>query len=130
MDRQSNVIVAVFPNSSRRYHYFCKYPVRSGDHVIVDSPYNGYTCVKVVDILPQGSVKATKPVIQVVDDREYLADKEREKRIQEIKRELKRRSEKVAELLFFKHLATIDTEAASLVAEAASLVAELEKLAA
>ncbi|WP_353640789.1 hypothetical protein [Mesorhizobium sp. WSM2239] len=125
-ERQSNVIAAVFHNgynASKRYHYFCKYPVRVGDHVIVDSPYSGYACVKVVDVLPNGSIKATKPVIQVVDDGDYRADIERQKRIAQIKAKLKARQAEIAELEFFRHLAKIDKESSALVAELEQLAA-------
>lgn len=120
----SNTAVAVHFSSCRQtYHYSCKYPVKKGDHVIVDSPYNGYTCVKVIEVLPHGSMKVTKPVVQVVDDSDYLGDRKRQQRMVEIKTELKARSAKIAEMTFFKQLAAMDNEAAD-------LVAELERLAA
>ncbi|RWM27882.1 MAG: hypothetical protein EOR77_30655 [Mesorhizobium sp.] len=123
IERQSNVIAAVFHENSRKYHYFCPYPVRVGDHVIVDSPYNGYTCVKVVEILPSGSIKATKNVIQVVDDTEYKAQAERKRRAAEIEAQLDRRAKEFSKIQFFKKLAEIDPVAKD-------LVDELEKLAA
>lgn len=127
MDRQSNVIAAVFHRdngySSRKYHYFCKYPVRVGDHVIVDSPIDGYTCVKVVDILPNGSIKATKPVIQVVDDSEYMNDLKRAKRRAEIEAKLEKRAREISKLQFYKQIAANDPEAAALVKELEELAA-------
>ncbi|MBN9547311.1 MAG: hypothetical protein J0H31_00055, partial [Alphaproteobacteria bacterium] len=111
-DRQSNVIAAVFHtseyNRSKKYHYFCPYPVAVGDHVIVDSPYGGYTCVKVVDILPNGSVKATKRVIQVVDDTDYKAAAQREQRMAEIDALLTKRAKDFSRIQFFKKLAEMD----------------------
>lgn len=123
IERQSNVIAAVFHGTGRKYHYFCKYPVRVGDHVIVDSPYSGYACVKVVDVLPNGSIKATKPVIQVVDDSDYRAGIEREKRIAQIKAKLKARQAEISELEFFRRLAALDPASKALVDELESLAA-------
>ncbi|MCV0350149.1 MAG: hypothetical protein K5863_08740 [Nitratireductor sp.] len=109
--------------NEKRYHYKCKYPVEVGDHVIVDTPHNGYTCVKVVAVLPAGSANATKSVIQVVNDNEYQADLQREKRIREIKAQLKARQNEIAELAFFRHLAEVDPEAKVLVDELSKLAA-------
>ncbi|TPJ51622.1 MULTISPECIES: hypothetical protein [unclassified Mesorhizobium] len=127
IERQSNVIAAVFHNSeygrSKRYHYFCPYPVAVDDHVIVDSPIGGYTCVKVVDILPNGSIKATKRVIQVVDDSDYKAQAEREKRVAEIEAALERRTKEYSKLQFFKKMAEIDPISKKLVEELEALAA-------
>ncbi|TPL42668.1 MULTISPECIES: hypothetical protein [unclassified Mesorhizobium] len=125
--KQSNVIAAVFHtseyNRSKKYHYFCPYPVAVNDHVIVDSPYGGYTCVKVVDILPNGSVKATKRVIQVVDDTDYKAAAQREQRIAEIEAALDKRAKEYSKLQFFKQLAAVDPTVRQLVNELDTLVA-------
>jgi hypothetical protein len=122
-ERQSNVIAAVFHAHSKKYHYFCPYPVKTGDHVIVDSPYDGYTCVKVVDILPAGSIKATKHVIQVVDDSNYKAHAERQKRMAEIEAALERRTKEYSKLQFFKKMAEIDPVSKKLVEELEALAA-------
>jgi len=120
--REANVIAAVFlrecgRTSTKRYHYFCPYPVRVGDHVIVDSPYDGYTCVRVVEVLQKGSIKASKPVIQVVDDTDYKTNLERQKRVNEIKTKLKQRQAQIAEMQFYRQLAAMDPEAKQLVDE-------------
>ncbi|RWN95493.1 MAG: hypothetical protein EOS05_11915 [Mesorhizobium sp.] len=125
--RQANVIAAVFHSSeygrSKKYHYFCPYPVRVDDHVIVDSPIGGYTCVKVVDILPQGSMKATKHVIQVVDDSDYKAQAERAKRMAELEAALEKRTKEYSRIQFYKKMAEIDPVSAKLVAELEQLAA-------
>lgn len=125
--RQSNVIAAVFHtseyNRSKKYHYFCPYPVAVNDHVIIDSPYGGYTCVKVVEILPNGSVKATKRVIQVVDDSDYKAQAQRQQRLAEIEAQLERRTKEYSRLQFYKKMAEIDPISAKLVAELEELAA-------
>ncbi|ESY35812.1 hypothetical protein NKK48_01805 [Mesorhizobium sp. C386A] len=125
--RQANVIAAVFHtseyNRSKKYHYFCPYPVAVGDHVIVDSPIGGYTCVKVVDILPQGSIKATKHVIQVVDDTDYKRQADRQKRLAEIEAALEKRSREYSKIQFFKKLAEIDPITKALVDELDQLAA-------
>lgn len=121
--RQANVVVVVFHEHSKRYHYFCPYPVRVDDHVVVDAPYSGYSCVKVVDVLPQGSIKATKPVIQVVDDSDYKANIERQKRRAEIERKLEKRAQEISKLQFYRQLAAMDPDAKALVDELETLAA-------
>lgn len=103
------------------YHYLAPDdlgPIEVGERVIVESPYNGYVCVSVRDILtPRLSVKATKYVVSKIDDAAYkerIANAQRRaaivKRLEQIDKELEVFSR-------FKRLALDNEEAASLYAE-------------
>lgn len=61
------------------YVYLCPFTnVKVGDKVIVDSPRNGYVTVDVVaihNVRDPHAKKATKYVVNTIDDREYLERK-------------------------------------------------------
>lgn len=84
--------------------------------VVVDSPYGGYTVVKVVEVTT-GTEYAHKPIVDIVDDTEYKAYQAAFKRRREIEYQLMREDEKVSKLQKYEHLATINPEAAELLAE-------------
>lgn len=53
----------------KRYLYRCRFPVKVGDLVIVDSPTTGYTTVKVVDVAQNFiDAQAYKHVVMVIPD--------------------------------------------------------------
>jgi len=75
-----------FEKSEKSYHYKAPlaWNIQEGDTVVVESPYSGYTCVKVtgVDNEPIIDVNAGysyKWVVQKVDPSQYLAHGEKEK---------------------------------------------------
>lgn len=92
--------------------------VKSGDYVVVDSPYDGFVTARVKSVstsLTGG--KATKYVAAYVDLSAYNARKEAEQRAAEIKKVLSKKLKAFEEAAIFKMLATYDDEAASLLKE-------------
>lgn len=91
-----SVIKVTFDNNRNgtEYSYFCDYDVEVGDRVIVDSPYHGYTTVTVVSVhAGTDAVKASKEVVNIVDDSRYRARKAAKERLAEIEAELSRKAE-------------------------------------
>lgn len=85
------IVVRVrFDESKKEYCYLCDYRnVKVGDRVIVESPYNGYTAVSVVNIYNRGDHGAgnpTKYVVNIIDDGEYLARKAQSEYLEKIQK--------------------------------------------
>lgn len=85
------IVVRVrFDESKKEYCYLCDYRnVKVGDRVIVESPYNGYTAVSVVNIYNRGDRGAgnpTKYVVNIIDDGEYLARKAQSEYLEKIQK--------------------------------------------
>ena len=80
-----------FEGKNTTYHYRSTTEVPVGGHVIVDSPYDGLTCVKVVSCVPwkEGS-KAAKWIVDVVDKTAYTWQKNVLKEIEEIEKKLEK----------------------------------------
>lgn len=117
------IVVKVSFNSSKSYHYICDYPVEQGDTVVVDTPYNGLSCAKVESVHDYPDSRATKRVVQVVDQTEYRAIQQREYRKAQLKKELDRRMEKIEDMARYRLLQQMDPEAADLLAEYQKLAA-------
>lgn len=106
-----------FPgNAFRDYSYMCKFDnVKAGDHAIVDTPTEGYKVVKVVRVLEQPDKAAVKQVVQLVDDRDYRAVKEKEDRKKEVVKALEAKLKEYQKNELFEFLAAYDNHAAELV---------------
>lgn len=109
-------VIVQFINSysSQGYEYF--YPdewnLNVGDRVVVDSPSSGYVTAKVITFNQRG--KASKWLVQKVDDTEYKARKAKEEERQKILKELDKIDKKVKEEQKYQYLANISPEAALL----------------
>lgn len=109
-------VIVQFINSysSQGYEYF--YPdewnLNVGDRVVVDSPSSGYVTAKVITFNQKG--KASKWLVQKVDDTEYKARKAKEEERQKILKELDKIDKKVKEEQKYQYLANISPEAALL----------------
>ncbi len=110
-----------FPQTPHNYEYYLLpgQEATEGTYVVVDSPYNGYTVVKVVKTVLEG--KATKAVVAVVDDKQYLEYQKNEARRQAIVKELEKLAKREDEKLKYRWLAQNN-------AEASALLNELERL--
>lgn len=94
------VIRATFEGTpNKHYNYLCRFlNVKVGETVIVESPYNGYTAVKIVAVHNVGDTAAGRPTKEVVcriDDAEYLKRKQAKARLDEITAELEKREKEV-----------------------------------
>ncbi len=120
---QTTVVSVKFKDGyrNRTYSYLCDEQVKVGQMVVVESPYDGFTCATVVEINPADAAKASKWIVQAVDTSRYKERAQRNKRIAELKGKLKQRSKEISELNFFKRLAEDDPASKE-------LVEELEKL--
>lgn len=108
--------------SDKTYAYKCKYEVAAGDHVVVDSPHDGYTCVKVKEVNKNSEdSKATKSVVCVVDDSDYLNTIKTEEEKKKIMSELKNLSDEVNKLNFYKVLAADNPKIKDLLTKLESL---------
>lgn len=101
------------------YHYLTDIgTIKVGDKVIVDSPSDGYVTVKVDSVhLDTQVAKATKYIVNTIDDTKYKARIESEKRRAEIVKKLEKKRKEVEELAIYRWLAEQDDEAASLLNE-------------
>lgn len=97
--------------------------VAKGGFVVVDSPRNGYSVAKVVNIKDTVSSKATKMVVDVVDDAGYKGRLEAEKKRQDILRRLASIEKKVSEDQKYEFLAKASPEAADLLKQLKDLAA-------
>lgn len=129
------VIRATFEGTpNKHYNYLCRFTnVKAGDKVIVESPYNGYTIVTVVNVHNVGDREAgrpTKEVVNLIDDREYLERMKCRARLAEIAEGLAKREQAVKlaqdnhhtiDYQRFAPLAQVDAVANKLVQEAVLL---------
>ena len=105
--------------NSQVYHYLTDIDgINVGDKVIVDSPSDGYVAVK-VDVGHKNAqvAKATKYIVNTIDDTHYLARIEADKRRAEIIKKLEKKRKEVEELAVYQWLAAQDSEAANLLNE-------------
>jgi hypothetical protein len=102
------------PSAGRTYEYFTTLDVKEGQKVVVDSPANGYVCVKVVMVEDGLSEKASKPIVTVVDDTHYKSELEAQKKRSRILRELEEIDKKTKATQRFAHLAALDPRAKEL----------------
>jgi hypothetical protein len=108
--------------SDKKYAYKCKYPVNVNDCVVVDSPHDGYTCVSVKSVTKDdGTSKATKHVVLVVDDSDYKRSIEIEKSKKEIMSNLKQLAEEHGKLEFYRILAKTNPEIKNLLTKLESI---------
>lgn len=100
----------------RLYDYYVanELDVEKGDHVIVETPLEGYQVVKVEDVVNSETVKATKWIVDKVDLTAYNARIEREKQRKEIAGVLEKKLKAQSEIERFNALAASDPEAAEL----------------
>ena len=107
-------VVIKFPTSSQSYNYLydLNAPIAVGDHVIVDSPYNGLCAVKVIEIKESGG---TKYVVAKVDLTEYEEKQRKREEAKKVKAELDKRMKAMESTLKYQLLASIDPTAAELI---------------
>jgi|LakMenEpi03Aug12_release.lakeMendotaPanAssembly.Ray.scaffolds.fasta_scaffold1296206_2 hypothetical protein len=94
-----------------------------GDTVVVDSPHNGFACVKVVSIEENAEriEKAYKWIVCKVDTKSYVERLEREERRQTVIAKLKKLERHVLEEDRFAMLAKHSPEASALLEELKTL---------
>lgn len=101
------------------YHYLTDIDtIKVGDKVIVDSPSDGYVAVR-VDVIHLNThvAKATKYIVNTIDDTKYKARIEADKRRAEIIKKLDKKRKELEEVAIYQWLASQDDEAASLLNE-------------
>lgn len=100
---------------NKEYEYYVPddMDVKEGDELVVDSPSEGYTVVKVVSLKLQG--KATKRIVCKVDDEEYKREIERDKQRKALLLELEKLDKKLKEESKYEYLRSISPEAAELI---------------
>ena len=93
-----------FPRDSREYSYLCTpdqfQAVCTGSKVVVDSPHTGYTVVTVSKrIVTDNNMysRATKTIVDVVNDKEYKNNKN-VSRIKSLKEEINKKQEELRKL--------------------------------
>lgn len=86
--------------------------IEKGDRVVVDSPYGGYVICNVTSTKLTG--KATKAIVQKIDDTWYKAQRDKEAERQALLLELAKIEKKVTEEMKFTYLRSISPEAAIL----------------
>jgi hypothetical protein len=109
--------------NSQVYHYLTDIEgIKVGDKIIVDSPSDGYVAVKVQTVHKNThAAKATKYIVNTIDDTAYKTRLEAEKRKAEIVKKLEKKRKEVEELAVYQWLAMQDSEAASLLNELKSI---------
>ncbi len=114
---ETSVIAVTFPNCTwKTYHYNCNFAVDVGSHVVVDSPKNGYTVVKVVGINVT-SCGASKSVVDVVDDSEYKSAIKTEADRKAIILRLEAIADQIGEMARFAPIAKSNPEAKKLLGQ-------------
>jgi hypothetical protein len=88
-----------------------------GRHVVVDTPSSGYSVAKVMGMSKTISFQATKPIVCVVDDIAYNAEKVKFARRKAILSKVARIEKKVEEEARLQFLAQYSPEAAVLLKE-------------
>ena len=104
------------------YHYLSDLDLKVGDNVIVDSPTEGYVVVIVTKLC--GSLetsKATKWIVQKVDDTEHKHREELRRQRAVIEAKLKAIEKQYESSQKYAYLAAISPEAASLIKELESI---------
>jgi hypothetical protein len=99
----------------KTYSYLCPdHSVQEGDHVVVDTPSGGYTCVRVTGVEDGALPAAKKEIICRVDDSAYKARLDMAKEREKLLKELAAIDKKVKDGQRFAYLAQLDPEAAKL----------------
>lgn len=117
-------VAVKYPNHPSVYHYLTDIEgIEVGDTLVVDSPNNGMTCVKVVsaDESEVGLAKATKWIVCKVDTAAYHGRVEREARRKLLIAKLKKMQEEALEANQFAALAALNPDAVALINELKSL---------
>lgn len=109
------------PNKEYHYLYDLEEPIAEGDCVVVDTPNNGLTVVKVRRIDEGISLNATKYVVDRVDMNAYRFRQEREKRRKAIVAQLTKMEKELQEEQRFAILAQTNPQASKLLEELRSL---------
>lgn len=118
MSKIKQVIEVRFNKGGKTYHYnvIDHYSYQPGDHVVVDSPYDGLTVVEVVNVnVDRDLNKANKAVVCKVHRGrydEYLEDQEKRK---EIIAELTKIEKEVEERQKWEFLANYSPQAKRLI---------------
>lgn len=100
--------------AQKQYEYLTELDVKKGDVAIVESPSDGYVTVEVKSVDLGNLGKATKYLVQLVDDTQYKADAVKRAERAQIIKQLEGKKKQVEEMAVWKWLAENDTEAASL----------------
>ncbi len=104
------------------YHYLTNLDLKVDDSVIVDSPTEGYVVVVVSKICgPTETTKASKWVVQKVDDEDYKRREEIARKKAVIETKLRAIERQVESQTKFQYLASISPEAKRLLDELSSL---------
>lgn len=103
---------------SAEYSYLTDLDLKVNDQVIVDSPRDGYVVVVVTKVCgPLEGTKATKWIIQRVDDTEYKRKEEARRRKSVIETKLRAIEKQLESTMKFEYLAKMSPEAARLLEE-------------
>lgn len=98
----------------KEYQYLTDLEVKVGDVAIVDSPTDGYVTVKIKRVEVGELGKASKFLVQLVDDTYYKTIAEKYAARKEIIKQLESKKKQVEEMQVWKWLADNDSEAAEL----------------
>ena len=102
----------------QEYHYLTDLNLTIGDNVVVESPSEGYVVVIVTKICgPLEGTKATKWIVQKVDDTEYKRKEEARRRKSVIETKLRAIEKQLESTMKFEYLAKMSPEAARLLEE-------------
>lgn len=115
------IIKVTFESGPRLYAYQCPYAVAVGQKVIVDSPSMGYVVVEVAEVDAKDDNKATKRVVNTIDDTDYKNHLNKLERTKQIKAKLEQKKKEVEELYLWEMLAEKDEDAKALLDELKSL---------
>jgi multidrug resistance efflux pump len=114
------IIKVTFESGPKLYAYQCPYDVEVGQKVIVDSPSMGYVVVEVAEVDVEDD-KATKRVVNTIDDTDYKNHLNKLERTKQIKAKLEQKKKEVEELYIWEMLAEKDDDAKALLDELKSL---------
>ena len=103
---------------SSEYSYLTDLDLKVNDQVIVDSPRDGYVVVVVTKVSgPLEGTKATKWIVQKVDDTEYKRKEEARRKKAVIETKLRAIEKQLESTMKFEYLAKMSPEAARLLEE-------------
>lgn len=104
-----------FNSAGQVYHYLTNLEgLLTGQKVIVDSPSDGYVTVTIVSIQDGAQGKATKYIVNTIDDTDYKARAEKERLRKQIVARLEEKKKEVEQMAVYKYLSENDSEAALL----------------
>lgn len=108
-------------NNNKQYEYLTELDVKKGDIAVVDSPQDGLVTVKILSVNEGQVGKATKYLVQLVDDTDYRLANERRALRADLRKKLEAKKRVVEEQAVWKWLAENDTEAAALLQQLEAL---------